>query len=160
MAVAKTAFLKTSFVALLRGIPSDTQPAWGKMSLQQMIEHFTDAVRIASGKIPDIPLLTPVAHLEKMQAFLVSDKPFRENTLNPLVPETPAPVRNATIEKALAELQDEIDAFFEIFTANETLTTRNPFFGDLDFDLNIHVLYKHAVHHLRQFGVTVPDGVQ
>jgi hypothetical protein len=33
------------------------------------------------------------------------------------------------------------------------LTTRNPFFGDLNFAENVHLLHKHALHHLRQFGV-------
>lgn len=155
MGVAKADFLKTSFVALLKTIPTDTPPLWGKMTLQQMVEHFTDAVRIAAGLVPDVSIVSPAEQLPKLQAFIRSDKPFKENTRNPLLPETPAPVRARSIEAALDGLQAELDSFFDIFLLNEHLTTRNPIFGDLDFDMNVQLLYKHALHHLRQFGVDV-----
>ena len=51
--------------------------------------------------------------------------------------------------------KNELDYFFEVFRANEHLTTINPIFGELNYELNLQLLYKHAVHHLRQFGVAV-----
>ncbi len=155
MNAAKADFLRNSLVPLLKEIPSDTQPLWGKMTLQQMIEHFSDAVRIASGKLVVTSLFTPEDALLKMQAFLMSDKPFRENTVNPMMPEVPAPVRNSSIKAALEELQSEVRYFFDVFRANEHLTTTNPFFGELNYDMNVQALYKHAAHHLRQFGVNI-----
>jgi hypothetical protein len=151
----KAAFLQTQFTSLLSQISSDTLPAWGKMTLQQMIEHFSDAVRIASGKTEQKEILTPAGNIPKMQEFLASDKPFKENTLNPLMPEVPVPVRNKSIELALAELQEEINYFFMVFEKNPHQLTRNPFFGDLNYPQNVQLLYKHAQHHLRQFGITV-----
>ena len=155
MIAEKIDFLKHRLVALLSEVPSDTKPAWGKMTLQQMIEHFSDSVRVASGKITNIGIITPGENLQKMQDFIVSDKPFRENTSNPLMPETPAPVHYTTIHNALDQLQTELDYFFEVFRANQHLTTTNPIFGPLNYELNVLLLYKHAVHHLRQFGVAV-----
>ena len=152
MHAAKIIFLKEKFVPLLRQIPTDRQPAWGKMTLQQMVEHFADTMRVASGKLSFKTLVTPEEHIPKMQDFICSDKPFRENTKNPLLPEVPAPVRNKSISAACDELQQEINDFFHLFTNNEHKTTFNPIFGDLNYDLNIQLLYKHAVHHLRQFG--------
>ena len=32
------------------------------------------------------------------------------------------------------------------------LESLNPIFGELDFNGNVQLLYKHALHHLRQFG--------
>ena len=155
MNAEKEHFLKKSFVSLLHQIPSDRPPVWGKMSLQQMIEHFTDAVRTASGKLIPKKVFTKEEDLPKMQAFLKSDKPFRENTPNPLMPEVPAPVRNQSIATAMSELQEEIDYFFDVFGANKQLYTTNPFFGNLDYEMNLQLLYKHAVHHLKQFGMEV-----
>ena len=40
----------------------------------------------------------------------------------------------------------------EAFEKNPDLVTRNPFFGDLNFEQSVQLLYKHALHHLRQFG--------
>ena len=152
--IHKIIFLKEKFVPLLRSIPSDRQPVWGKMTLQQMVEHFSEAVRIASGQAGAQQLHTPEAQAPKMQAFIESDKPFRENTRNPLLPEVPAPVRYKSIGGALDALQQHINEFFDVFTNNEHHTTLNPIFGDLNYQQNIQLLYKHAVHHLRQFGVS------
>ncbi|GAB4093128.1 hypothetical protein [Flaviaesturariibacter terrae] len=152
---AKLQFLQDQFVPLLRQIPSDTLPHWGRMTLQQMTEHFADYVRIASGKTVVRDLVTPAERLPKMQEFLQSDAPFRENTPNPLLPEVPAPVRHKTIGEAFDELQEEIDELVRRFQANPHLVTLNPFFGELNFQMNVQLLYKHALHHLRQFGVTV-----
>jgi hypothetical protein len=150
----KEDFLQNRFVDLLRQIPSDMLPHWGKMSLQQMVEHFTDTLKIASGKSPQQKLYPHSPdQLEKAHAFLMSDKPFKENTPNPLLPEVPAPVRNKTLKEALNELQKEIDYFFALFSNNEHLLTRHYYFGDLNYQMNVQLLYKHALHHLRQFGV-------
>jgi hypothetical protein len=157
MDASKADFLRYRFVTLLRQIPSDTRPQWGKMTLQQMIEHFADSVRIASGRTPHTEILTPPEQLDKMRAFLKSDKPFRPNTPNSLLPETPAPVRNPSVEDALQELQGEWRYFFELFEKKRTHVTRNPFFGDLNFEENVQLLHKHALHHLAQFGIT-PTG--
>jgi hypothetical protein len=151
----KAEFLKFRLVSLLKQIPSDSPPQWGKMSLQQMIEHFSDSVRIASGKTVHANFVFPPEQLQKNRNFMLSERPFKENTVNPLMPEVPAPVINASCEEAINELQKEMDYFFSVFEKNNLQVTRNPFFGDLNFEQNIHLLHKHALHHLRQFGVTV-----
>ena len=151
----KAEFLKFRLVSLLKQIPSDSPPQWGKMSLQQMIEHFSDSVRIASGKTVHTNFVFPPEQLQKNRDFMLSERPFKENTVNPLMPEVPAPVINTSSEEAINELQKEIDYFFSVFEKNNLQVTRNPFFGDLNFEQNIHLLHKHALHHLRQFGVTV-----
>lgn len=155
MQAEKSDFLKTRFIPLLKKIPSDTKPAWGKMTFQQMVEHFSDSVRISSGKMPFTDFHTPPEHLQRMRDFALGDKPFRENTLNPLLPEVPAPVRNSSVEGAIDELQTEISYFFDVFEKNKLQVTRNPFFGDLNLEENVQLLHKHALHHLRQFGVIV-----
>lgn len=83
----------------------------------------------------------------------MSDKPFRENTPNPLIGEVPPPVRHPDVPAAIAELRKEIEHFIATFKDIPGRTTRNPFFGDLDLEKNAQLLYKHALHHLKQFGV-------
>ncbi|WP_155523194.1 hypothetical protein [Paracnuella aquatica] len=151
----KIRFLQQQFIPLLRSIPHHTPPQWGKMNLQQMIEHFSDAVRLSSGRLPAPRLFTPEADLPKMQAFLKSNQPLRENIPNPMVPQSPAPPRFTTMEEAIDNLEEELQHFFAVFAANPNLTTLNPFFGNLDYEGNVLFTYKHAVHHLRQFGAVV-----
>ena len=152
MNAEKRSFLKEQLVPAIAAIPSDRPPHWGKMTLQQMTEHFSESIRIASGRMHFQEIISPEEQLTKMRNFLASDKPFRENTENPLLPKIPAPVKNPSMAKALKELEEEVDYFFEYFQKHPNNTTRNPFFGDLNFDQNVQLLYKHALHHLKQFG--------
>lgn len=155
MIAGKAEFLKNRFIPLLKQIPSDTKAGWGKMTLQQMIEHFSDSVRISSGKTVYTDFVFGPEQLQKNRDFMLSEKPFRENTVNPLMPEVPAPVVNISTEAALTELQKELDYFFSVFEKNDLQVTRSPFFGDLNYEQNVHLLHKHALHHLRQFGVSI-----
>ncbi|HEX2628016.1 MAG TPA: hypothetical protein VHM26_03365 [Chitinophagaceae bacterium] len=155
MSIEKENFLRTKLVPYLQRLDPATPPRWGKMNVQQMIEHFSgDAVRNASGKLK-AELVTPADRLERMREFLMSEKPFKENTKNPLLPEDPRPLHFKTIQGAIGALQQELIYFFEVFEKDPAMTILNPFFGTLNFEQNVQLLHKHAVHHLRQFGVEV-----
>lgn len=153
MSFEKENFLRTRFIRYLQQLDPQKSPLWGKMSVQQMIEHFIGALRIANGKTIVTDILTPPDKRVKMLEFLLSEKPFGKNLRNPLSGEEPEPAQFNTIQGAIAELHSELIRFFEVFEAQPTLVTRNPVYGDLNFDQNVQLLHKHAIHHLRQFGV-------
>ncbi len=157
MSLEKENFLRTKLISYLQQLPAETAPRWGKMNVQQMIEHYGgDAVRNANGRLKIDTIMTPPDHLDRMREFLMSDKPFKENTNNPLMGEEPSPLRYKTIQAAIGALQQELIYFFEAYEKNPEMVIRNPFFGDLNFEQNVQLLYKHALHHLRQFGVEPP----
>ncbi|MCX6316478.1 MAG: hypothetical protein NTW29_04260 [Bacteroidetes bacterium] len=154
MTIEKENFLRTRLVTLLQRLDPSTPPKWGKMSVQQMIEHFTnDALRNANGRLKTDRIITPPEHLERMREFMLSEKPFKENTRNVLMGEEPAPTEYKTVQAAIGALQQELIWFFEAYEQKPDLVVRNPFFGNLNFEQNVQLLYKHAIHHLRQFGV-------
>ena len=157
MSFEKENFLRTRLVTYLQRLDPATPPRWGKMNVQQMIEHYAgDAVRNANGRLKIDTIMTTPDHLTRLREFMMSDKPFKENTKNPLMEEDPVPLRYKTIQAAIGALQQELIYFFEAFEKTPELITRNPFFGDLNFEQNVQLLYKHALHHLRQFGVEPP----
>ena len=149
---AKEKFLKEDFIPLLEKLNGTERGKWGVMNAQQMIEHFADAVKNASGKLI-LPVVNEGERLQKSREFLMSDIPFKENTKNPLIPEEGVNLRQPNTESAIKKLQKELDYFFEIFGNHPNLKTKNPFFGELDYDMNIQLLHKHAMHHLKQFGL-------
>lgn len=154
MSIEKENFLRTRLVPLLQQLPPETPARWGKMNVQQMIEHLGgDAIRNASGRLVFEKILTAPEQLARMRAFMMSEKPFKENTGNPLMGNEPVVPRYKTVQGAIGALQQELIYFFEAFEKNPLLITRNPFFGDLNFDENVQLLYKHSLHHLKQFGV-------
>ncbi len=147
----KLEFLKNDFVDRLRTIPEETRPLFGKMNLHQMIEHMGYAFRQASGLIP-LPAANDEATTQKMYQFMLSDKPFRDNTPNPYLPDEPPPPVTLSIDEAIEALNRDIQTFLHTFESDPELRILNPFFGNLNFSEWVHLLHKHALHHLRQFG--------
>lgn len=150
--IDKANFLRNKLITLIGDIPPDAEPKWGKMNPQQMVEHMTDSFREATGKI-DRVLITPEEHLPKMQEFLMSDKPFRENTPNKLMPDTPPAPRHEHFNKSVEELKLEVDEFFTLYRKEPSLKMVNPHFGELNYERWVQLLHKHAMHHLKQFGI-------
>lgn len=148
----KEEFLKNDFIPLLGKLHADEKAKWGIMNAQQMVEHFADAVKNASGKLL-LPILNEGEKLQKSRDFLMSENPFKENTDNPLIPKEGIPHRQPDLPSAINKLQKELNHFFEVFEKNPNLKTGNAFFGQLDYAMNIQLLHKHAIHHLRQFGL-------
>jgi hypothetical protein len=148
----KLNFLLNTFPDLLMELDAATKPKWGKMNVQQMIEHMTDSVREANGKIPRT-IITMPERLPAMKAFVMSEKEFRPETKNALMGDEPSPVRNADKENAIAELKDELKDFVDHYTNNPESVITNAFFGHLNYQEWIQLLHKHAVHHLKQFGL-------
>ncbi len=147
-------FLSEEFTNHLKTLDENSPPVFGKMNVCQMIEHMSDSVRIANGKDPHV-IITPEERLKPMKDFLMSEKDFRPNTPNALLPDIPPPCRNSSKAAAILELETEIRDFIRHFENNPGSTLTNPFFGHLNFQEWTRLLHKHALHHLRQFGVKV-----
>lgn len=148
----KLDFLTIEFPKLVATLQPDAKGAWGVMNAQQMIEHMSDSLRVANGKIVQ-PLHTYTLQVKAYKNFAMSDKEFKPNTKNALLPDTAAALRNDTFEIAVKELENEITAFVEYYTLQNGASTLNPFFGELNYEEWIHLLHKHALHHCKQFGL-------
>ncbi len=148
----KKKFLQCDFIPLMKKLDGDAKGRWGVMNGQQMAEHVTDAIKNASGKLI-LPVVNTGERLEKSKEFLMTEKQFKENTKNPLIGNAPFPLRKPNMSAAITKLQEELDHFFQVFENNPGLKTTNPIFGELDYAMNIQLLHKHALHHLRQFGL-------
>lgn len=148
----KLDFLKTRFLSLLQPLTAEAAGKWGLMNGQQMVEHFADAVKNASGKLRLLEI-NDGERLEKMRLFVFSETPFRQNTPNPLIGEKPLPLRQPDMQAAIEKLKAELNYFFTAFENDPALITHNPFFGELDYAGNVQLLHKHALHHLKQFGL-------
>jgi hypothetical protein len=65
----------------------------------------------------------------------------------------PPEEKHSSILSAVSELEKEIADFIEFFEDKPGRTLVNPIFGELDFEGWVQLLYKHARHHLKQFGL-------
>lgn len=145
-------FFKEEYIPLLNQLSDNEVGLWGVLSPQGMVEHMTDSIGIAYGRI-QYTLQTPEAMLPKVRAFALSDSQFKENTKNSLMSEMPAPLRNHSMTEAITELEKEINLFIDYYKKNSGVTHLNPFFGEFNYNEWLHILYKHANHHLKQFNL-------
>ncbi len=150
----KQQFLQTELCQLLQTIPSGTAPAFGSMTLHQMIEHMAYSVQVAYGAIP-VPAINTGEVQQKAYRWIMTDSTFKDNTPNPLLTPEILTVKTASINEAIINLQNSIDTFFTFYKNNTEQRVLNAFFGPLNFEEQVHLLHKHAWHHLRQFGVSV-----
>lgn len=148
------AFLREKLVPALKKIDPYTKGNWGVMSPQQMVEHLSDSLAIAYGKLV-LPVVSPPERKEAMYQFLQSDIPFKENTKNPLLSDIPPPPRFSSMDESIEKLQKQLSIFFETFEKNPDLITTHPIFNELNYQGNMRLLYKHSMHHLKQFGIEV-----
>ena len=149
----KVHFLQHEYIPLLHKLTAGQKGIWGKMDGQQMVEHMRDVLKLANGKIV-LPLMnTDPEKLAKARDFMMSNEPFKENTRVPVMPEDPRAHKYASLEEAIGKLEPELHDVFAVYAADAHKKLMHPMFGELDYEQQIHYLYKHVQHHLRQFGL-------
>jgi len=148
----KLNFISNTVPDLLLQLRPEQKGNWGVLNAQQMVEHLIDSVSIANGKRPEI-LLTPLENLERLRSFILSEKPFKENTKNIQMPEIPVPLINSNMQDAIAALKIELLDFINVFENKPLKTITNPFFGELNFEEWTFLLNKHFEHHCKQFSL-------
>ena len=147
-----TAFLQKKVPSLLAQLQPDTPGRWGKMTPQHAVEHLSYVVKLSNGRAT-MPQATPEEQLPRYREFLRSDRPFRENTVSPVMPPEPLPLRYPDLETAKAKVQAELEEFYRYFAAHPDARTVNPVFGPLTREEWERFHVKHFTHHLRQFGL-------
>jgi hypothetical protein len=148
----KEKFLKEEYMPLLKKLKGDEKGTFGKLSPQGMIEHMSDSVGIAYGRIKQA-LHTPENLVPRFREFALSDKEFKPETKNALMGDMPDPLRKENMEAAIEELEGEINAFMEFYKQDPHKKVLNPFFGEFNYEEWLHLLHKHAHHHLKQFNL-------
>ncbi len=154
MDLQKLHFITEDCIPLFKSLTAGSIGSWGKMNGQQAVEHVAAFFYVSSGKIK-FDLVTPVEHLPKFKEFLLSEKPFRENTKAPgnVIGEEPLPLRHGSMEESLQDLSASIADFNNYFKEHPGSKTLHPVFGELDHTEWVLLHYKHVTHHLRQFGL-------
>jgi hypothetical protein len=141
-----------TILPLLEKLNSTSEPAWGSLSAQGMIEHLTDTIALANGTSSFTKLLIPADKVESMQRFLLSDKEMMRNVEVPFAPKERV-LRNDELELAVDEFVDAWIQFEEHFEQHPGRTENHPFYGQLNYDQWIALHKKHITHHFKQFGL-------
>ena len=101
----------------LENVESTTQPLWGSMSAQRMVEHLSDSLKMAVGQNV-FPLEVQEDRIPKMKEFLLSDKPMAKNIEVPFAKKNET-LRCSDLELAIDELAENWVEFEEYFSEND-----------------------------------------
>lgn len=141
----------TELIPLLDKLDPNTKPLWGNMSAQRMIEHLSDSIRVSSGK-DFFPMEVPEDRIERMLAFLDSEKPMAKNISVSFAP-ADVELRNEEIELAIDEFLLEWIDFENHFAENPDTKEVHPYYGPLNYEQWLRLHAKHFTHHFEQFGL-------
>lgn len=147
-------FISTDLETLLplfEKLKADQMPLWGTMNAQRMIEHLSDTLRIATGE-EVFPLEVPEDKLERMVAFLDSDKPMARNLQVSFAAEN-IPSKHEELELAIDEYVERWIDLEALYSVNPELTNSHPYYGPLNFEQWKRLHSKHLTHHFEQFGL-------
>jgi len=148
-----TAFLKTEMWDLLSNLRPDSPAQWGVMSAQNMVEHLrmVFAMSLGFGKIK--PFFDEEKTRRNYEYAIVHKRPFPRDLKfkNGFLAE-PLPLEFGSLEQAIQNLKEIVDAFFERFE-EPNLTTIHPVLGVLDIG-DWQIFHTgHVTHHFIQFGL-------
>ncbi len=135
---------------LLERLTPDTQPRWGSMTPQRMIEHLEGTIQFGLSNQP-VAIITPAEKLPQFVQWLRSDKPLSKGQQSPVA--TDAPLKYPDLQTAIHHLSDTLQAFFRHYEENPSHEATHAYFGPIGFEDWQRFHQKHFRHHLTQFGL-------
>jgi hypothetical protein len=146
-------FLTTVVPSALEKLNPETSAKWGIMTAQHMVEHMILVFKLANGKLKDTNTFTEEEKIPLMKRFILSDRPFKENTKSPLLTNELLALKFDTIAAAKLVFLQELSNVFNVFEADTSLLIPNSIFGVLNYEEQVALLTKHIQHHFNQFGL-------
>ena len=127
----------------------DAQAAWGKMNAAEMMAHLVEGMRLGAGEIPSKPRKVISRRWPFNLLFMY---------VLPMPKEIPAPVKamvttgwNVNWDESVSAFHRSIDDFAQ--RDRNGAWPDHPYFGKMTARAWGVIGWKHADHHLRQFGV-------
>jgi hypothetical protein len=138
--------VRASLESRLARLTPASRPAWGKMSVGQMLWHVNQAMETALGRVQPDPKGAPIP--AAVMRFLVLKMPWTKN----------APTNKAFIPDREHEFTTELARCRQLVAevtarAIEHAPPKHPAFGHMTGQQQSQLHAKHLDHHLRQFGV-------
>jgi hypothetical protein len=126
----------------------DASARWGRFNVAQMLAHLNDAMRMALGELPVAPKRMPIRYWPLKQ-LIVYALPFPHGA--PTAPELLTRCDHAAFADERAAFRGIVARLVAKPQSDDW--PEHPAFGRLSYRAWGVLGYRHADHHLRQFGV-------
>ena len=141
---------KNEILQRVEKLTAQSQPLWGTMTVSQMLAHFSEASRIPVGEVTIKRVSFPMNLFGVLiKSAVLGPKPFRRNT------PTPAETLITTDKDFESEKAWYIKTVNKLYEGGEKVirASEHHILGKLTATEWGRMIYKHADHHLSQFGV-------
>ena len=135
---------------LLERLAPDTQPRWGSMNAQRMIEHLDGILQFSVSNKP-APVITPEEKLPHLLQWLRTDKPLSRGISSPAANE--GPLLHPDLSTATNHLLASLQEFFRHYSENPSHQAIHVYFGPIGYEDWQRFHQKHFRHHFTQFGL-------
>ena len=138
---------RTEIVSRVRSLSASSTGRWGSMDVASMLQHLCLSTRMALGDLPVPSANKRVFQMFPLKHLILYVFPFPKGA--PTAPELKSSVSESFEEgrAALLELLEQIGT-----GPHEGAAPAHPLFGPMTWREWGVATYKHADHHLRQFG--------
>jgi hypothetical protein len=120
------------------------------MTAQEMVEHLWWAVAVSTGNTV-VECTTPAELWPRFRKFLHDNRPTPHEFKNPALAAGVPALRYNGMTEARGALDIELERFLDGAYSPNSYT--HPIFGPIGHEDWHRAHYKHAVHHLLQFGL-------
>ncbi len=135
-----------SMIGRIDQLTAESQPAWGKMNVGQMLAHCAEVQDVSNGKpLKGTPWFIKLfgGLVKKM---VINDKPYPKNLRT-------HPQYLMTDPEDFETQKARLLISLKAMQALGRTTSRHPIFGQMTAEERGWGMYKHLDHHLSQFGV-------
>ena len=147
----ETFFRRLLFEALMP-LRDDARPNWGRMTTQQMVEHLLWAFELSTGHA-HVECPIPEPQRQRLKAFLYDNRPTPREFMNPVLTAGLPALRHQGLVEAVASLRTAVNHFVQKTASTPDATHMHPVFGPIGMEEWARAHFKHAYHHLLQFGL-------
>ncbi|GAO42997.1 DUF1569 domain-containing protein [Flavihumibacter petaseus] len=139
--------VRGDLIARISALTGDSQRQWGKMNVYEMLKHNLAWEDMMWGrKVYKQVLIGKVFGKRALRSVLKDESPLSRNS--PTVGDLKVKLATGDLEALKQEWIKGIAAYAQY--NNPTFV--HPFFGAMSHEQIGYFVYKHADHHLRQFG--------
>lgn len=138
----------------LHKLNENSQPKWGGLTAQGMIEHLEYGYRIASGEIQDFDITTPEKILEKVHNTLYDYNKMPQNFDFPLAEKAKInELKHVDLTVAKEKMLEARAAYIDYYKTNPDSLLKNAVFGEMNRYEWYLLERKHLNHHFEQFDI-------
>lgn len=138
----------------LSKLAHDTQPKWGILTPQHLLEHLEQGYKIMSGEVQDFEIATPEKILDKVHHSLYNYDKFPKRTSFPTMKKGELEdLLHPDFETAKAKFLEARANYLNFFRENPEAVLKNMVFGELNKYESYLLERKHLNHHFEQFGI-------